>query len=220
MLFLGVVLLIGVYALLPPLLEVVLAKNLQSQLKLDEKPEVNLEGNPLSVVGGRFEGGRITFGHPDLGGIHPDKVTVDLDPFNLDMLGSVTSGRIKSDGPLSGSLNMQLSKEEITRIAASTRAVEGVELEEGQLVVDLEAGGFGPGALIGVEGNLVLRNGVLHFEPSRAQAFGASIPQRLLSEASFSYPISGLLFGGTLSDLEVHKDRLVLSGKVDSLLVG
>ena len=119
MLLLGVVLLIGAYVLLLFFLENLLAENLQSQLGLAEKPEVNLVGNPLNMLAGRFEGGRIAFSNPDLGGVRPDSVTVDLDPFDLDVLGSVTSGWIKSDGPLSGNLEMELPEEEIDRIATS-----------------------------------------------------------------------------------------------------
>jgi hypothetical protein len=47
-----------------------------------------------------------------------------------------------------------------------------------------------------------------------------SVPQRLLREAGFSYPVDESLLGGRFSNVEVHKDRLVLSGKVDDLPVG
>lgn len=219
-LLLGVVLLVGAYVLLPSFLENLVAEDLQDELGLAEKPEVNLEGDPLGMLAGRFEGGRVTFKDLNLDGVRPDSVTVDLDPFDLDVPGSLRSGWIKSEGPLSGDLEMDLSEAEISGIAASTGVVKGVELEEGRMVVDLEAGDFGSHAPIGVEGSLTLQDGVLHFEPIRAEAFGVSVPQQMLREAGFSYPISGSLFGGVLSNVEVHKDRLVLSGRVDNLPVG
>jgi len=83
----------------------------------------------------------------------------------------------------------------------------------------LAAGDVGARVPVGVEGSLVLQDGVLRFEPDRAEAFGASIPQRLLRGADFSYPVSELPFGRALSNVEVHKDGLVLSGEV-ALSVG
>jgi hypothetical protein len=219
-LLLGVVLLVGAYVLLPSFLENLVAEDLQDELGLAEKPEVTLEGDPLGLLAGRFEGGRVTFKDLDLDGVRPDRVTVDLEPFDLDVLGSLTSGWIKSEGPLSGDLEVDLSEEEVSRIAASTGVVKGVELEEGRMAVDLGAGNFGGRVPVGVEGSLTLQDGVLRFEPTRAEAFGAAVPQRMLRGAGFSYPISGTLFGGVLSHVEVHKDRLVLSGRVDDLPVG
>jgi hypothetical protein len=219
-LLLSLILLVGAYVLLPAFLENLVAEDLQYELGLSEKPEVNLEGNPLGVLAGKFEGGRVTFRDLDLDGVRPDRVIVDLNPFDLDVLGSLKSGWIKSESPLSGGFEMDVSQEEIARIAASTGVVKGVELEEGRMAVDLEAGNFGGRVPVGVEGNLTLQNGVLHFEPTRAEAFGASIPQQMLRGAGFSYPISGSPFGGVLSNVEVHKDHLVFSGRVDNLPVG
>ena len=220
MLLLSVVLLVGAYVLLPFFLENLIAEDLQSQFRLAEKPEVNLEGNPLNVLAGRFEGGHITFTNPDLGGLHPDSVMVDLDPFDLDVLRSVTSGQVKSDRPLSGNLKMKLSEEEIDRIAASTAVVKDVKLEEGRVAVNFGPGNFGARVPVSVEGNLVLRDGMLHFEPDWVEALGASVPQRLLRRMDFSYPINGSPFAKALSNVEVHKDRLVLSGRMDNLPVG
>ena len=51
---------------------------------------------------GRFEEGRVTNTNPELGSGRPDEATVDLRPFDLDMLGSLANGQIKGQGPLSG----------------------------------------------------------------------------------------------------------------------
>jgi hypothetical protein len=118
-----------------------------------------------------------------LGGARPDEETVNLDPFDLHVLGSVTSGRIKSEEPLSGSLGAELPEEEVAKIAVSsgttTAPVSAVELEEGWIIVDCEVWlrGVGTGEL---EGSLVLRNGALVFRAERVEAFGRLAPKRLI----------------------------------------
>lgn len=228
MLLFGVVLLVGAYALLLPLLDNLVAKSLQSQLGLAEKPEVNLTGDPLNMLAGRFKGGRITLANPGFGDLRPDRVTVDLDPFDIDVLGSLRSGRVKSERPLSGNLQVELSEEEVARIATSsgtaTVPVKSVELEEGSVVVGSEVEAFRTRVPVSVEGNLLLRDDALYFRPVRIEALGTAVPKRLtqglLRGADFSYAIGRLPFRGTFSDVEVHKGRLVLSGEVDRLPVG
>ena len=71
---------------------------------------------------------------------------MNLDPFDLHVLGSVTSGRIESEEPLSGSLGAELPEEEVAKMAASsgttTAPVRAVELEEGWMIVDSEVWAF------------------------------------------------------------------------------
>jgi hypothetical protein len=217
---LGVVLLVG--ALLPPLLENLVAQDLQDELGLAEKPEVNLESDPSNVLTGRFEGGRITLANPEFDDVRPDQATVDLAPFHLDVLETLKTRRIKSEEPLSGKARVELSEDEVARIAASSDTaaapVREVDLEEGWMVIGSEAEVFGARVPIGVEGSLVLQDGALHFEPSRVEALGVPLPrgltQELLRGTDFSYPISESPFEGTFSDVEIHKGRLVLSGEV------
>ena len=110
-LFAGAVLLAVAYALLlPPFLEDLVAQGLQSQFRLAERPEVDLQSSPSNRFAGRFDGGRVALADPELGGVRLDEMTVDLDPFDLDVFGSVVSGRIKSQQPLSGDLRAQLSE--------------------------------------------------------------------------------------------------------------
>ncbi len=228
MLFLGTVLFLGAYALLPLLLENLVAQGLQNQLGLAEKPEVYLESEPLSTLTGTFEGGRVTLANPQFGDVHPDEVTVDLDPFNVDVLGSVTSGRVKSEEPVSGSLRAEVPEREVARIAATfgivAAPVREVELEEGWMIVGSEAKVFGARIPVVVEGTLALRRGTLRFEPVQIRPLGAPVPTRLtrglVREVSFSYPINESPFEVTFSDVEVHKDRLVLFGTVQSLPLG
>ena len=213
--------------LLPPFLEDLVAQELQSQFRLAERPDVDLRSSPANRFAGRFDGGRVALADPGLGGVRFDEITVDLDPFDLDVFGSVTSGRIKSQQPLSGDLRAQLSEEEVARVATcsgSEATVRSIELEEGWMVVGSEAEVLGARIPVDVEGSLVLRNGELRFEPARLEVFGRPVPRRLtralLRKADFSYPIAGEPpFEGTFCDVEVHKDRIDLFGEVEGLPV-
>ena len=131
-----------------------------------------------------------------MGGARPDEVTVNLDPFDLHVLGSVTSGRIESEEPLSGSLGAELPEEEVAKMAASsgttTAPVRAVELEEGWMIVDSVVWLRGA-CTVEMEESLVLRNGALVFHPERVEALGRPVPKRLrqglLRGVDFSYPI-------------------------------
>jgi hypothetical protein len=62
----------------------------------------------------------------ELGGVPPEEATVDLGPFDLDMLGSMASGRVRGAGQGGGTtlraLRAELSKE-VARIASLVRRV-------------------------------------------------------------------------------------------------
>ena len=115
---LGAVLLVSSCVLLPLLLEKLVAQGLQSGLGLADEPHVEIRGDlPLGTLAGEFEEGQVTFANPELpGDVRPDEVTVDLDPFDLDVLGSVASGRLRVEEPVSGELRIELSEEEIVEI--------------------------------------------------------------------------------------------------------
>lgn len=225
----GTVVAIGIYTLVPFLLEGLVARELRDGLGLAEAPEVNLVSDPASsVLLGRFEEGEVILTDPELGGVRPDEVTVDLEPFDLDVSGSVASGRIASEEPLSGALRVELSEEEVTRLAAFsetlTAPVSGVRLEEGYLVVGFEVEALGARIPAGVEGEVVLREGgELSFEPSRLEVLGEPLPERLtgklLEGVDFAYPVE-LPFEGEISGVEVREDRLVLTGEASNLPVG
>jgi hypothetical protein len=119
-LLLCVVARISTYTFLPPLLENLTARDLQDRLGLSERPEVDLTSDPPpNVLLGRFEEGSVTITNRGLGGVRPDKATVDLGPFDLDVLRSLASGCIRGEGPLSGALRVELSEEEVARLASS-----------------------------------------------------------------------------------------------------
>ncbi len=210
--------------LLPLLLEKLVAQGLQSGLGLADEPHVEIRGDlPLGALAGEFEEGQVTFANPELpGGVRPDEVTVDLDPFDLDVLGSVVSGRLRVEEPVSGELRIELSEEEIVEIATVFAAspVGEVELEEGRFVVGSEVELLGVRVPVSVEWELDVRDSVLHFEPVRAKALGEPVPDELLVGASFEYPIGELPFEGELSSVEIREDRLVLVGRAEDLTVG
>jgi len=227
------IVILSVYTFLPPFLESLVARSLKDNLNLADAPEVNLVGDPApNVLLGKFEEGEVTLASPELAGVNPDEVTVDLEPFDLDIPGSLVSGRIESEGPLSGILRMELSEKEVARLASSSgisgtspaAPVKSVRLEEGYVVFGSEVEVFGARIPFGVEGQVLLKEGELLFQPSRLEAFGEPIPDRLsrslIGEAGFAYPLDELPFEGELSGVEVHEDRLVLSGEVRELPIG
>jgi hypothetical protein len=190
---------------------------------------VNLVSDPVSnMLLGRFEEGEITLANPELGYVRPDEVNIDLEPFDLDVSSSVASGRIESEGPLSGALHVELSEEEVARLAAFSETlaapVRDVRLEEGYLVVGFEVEALGARLPVGVEGDVVLQDGgELGFEASRLEVLGEPLPERvteeLLEGVDFAYPVE-LPFEGELSGVELHEDRLVLTGEARDLLTG
>jgi hypothetical protein len=232
-LFICAVVIVGTYTFLPSFMEGLAARSLQDGLGLSEAPEVSLVSDPApDVLFGKFEEGEVVLPSLELGDVNPDEVTVELDPFDLDMLGSLLSGGIESEDPLSGRFRMELSEEEIARLATSSGAsgtsavapVKNVRLEEGYAVVGSEFEVFGARILFGVQGEIFLRDGDLVFQPRRLEALGEPVPDRLardlLSEVGFAYPIDELPFEGEISGVEVHEGRLVLTGEVRDLPVG
>jgi hypothetical protein len=214
--------------LLPSLLEGLVARNLRDGLGLAEAPEVNLVSDPApSVLLGRFEEGEITLTNLELGSVRPNEVKIYLEPFDLDVRGSVASGRIESDGPLSGTLRAELSEVEVARLANASNnlaaSVRNVRLEEGYLVVGFEVEAPGVRVPVGVEGEVALRDDELLFEPRRLEVLGGDVPElltrRLLEGMDFTYPLE-LPFEGEVSGVEVQEDRLVLTGEVSDLFVG
>jgi len=219
---------VGAFTFLTPLLESYVSRSIQEEIGLAEAPEVDLRSEPSpDALSKRFEDGRVTLSDPELAdGVRPEELTVDLAPFDLDVIGSVAGGRARTEGPLSGTLRAELPEEEVAKIVSSATAapVTDVELEEGYLIVGSEVEILGARFPVGVEGRMVLQDGVLRFEPGRVEALGEPVPQQLarglLGSKEFVYPTDGLLFGGEISGVEVHRNRLVLTGEVEDLPVG
>jgi hypothetical protein len=173
LIFLAIVL-VGTYTFLPLLAEKIVARNVQEGLGLGERPEVELRSDPpLAVLAGRFSGGRISLRDADLGDVRAGRVVVDLDPFDLDVVGSVIAGALRSEDPLSGTLRTEVSEQEISRLMQAD--VQDIELEEDRVLVISEVRVLGFDVPVSVQGNLILRDGALVFEPQRA--LGTPVPE-------------------------------------------
>jgi hypothetical protein len=216
------VLVVGTYTFLPPLVESMVARSVQEGLGLEARPRVELRGaSAPERLAGRFSGGRISLGAADLGGVRVERVAVDLDPFDLDLLASLLGGAIESDEPLSGTLRLEATEEEVSRLAKAEADVplRDVELEEGRELVRSEIPAFGIDVPVSVQGGLALQGGELVFEPQRVSVFGMPVPERLaeqvLAGADFAYALGGLPYGAEITGVEVAENRLVLSGELE-----
>lgn len=224
----GAVLLIGSYTFLPALAGSFFGQTVRSGLGLATAPEVELKSEPPpALLAGEFAEGQVVMGEADFEGVRPDRVVIDLEPFELDVLRSMRSGNFETREPLSGSLRMELSEDEVARIAESSTEdvpVEEVRLEPGRMFVELGARVLGVEVPVSVEGDLELRREELAFEPRRVQAFGVPVPERLserlVSQADFAYPLDDLPYDARISEVRLKKDRLVLSGDLESIPLG
>lgn len=228
MVFVVLALLIGSYTFLPMLMGSLFGQTIQGGLGLATTPEVELKSKPPpSILAGEFAEGRVEMGATDFQGVRPDKVIIDLDPFELDVIQSMRNGTFESRGPLSGTLRMELPEKEVTRIAESRIEdvpIRDVQLEPGRTIVGLEARFLGVDVPVSVDGNLRLRQNELTFDPRRVEAFGVPIAERiserLLSQADFGYPLDDLPYDAKITGIKAEKDRLVLSGDIERIPVG
>jgi hypothetical protein len=210
------IVLVGTYTFLPLLAEKMVARNVQEGLGLGERQEVELQsGPPPAMLAGRFSGGRISLGDADLGDVRAGRVVANLDPFDLDVAGSVMAGALRSEDPLSGTLRAEVSEEEISRLMQADE--QDIELEEDRVLAISEAQVLGFDVSVSVQGSLVLRSGALVFEPQRA--LGTPVPEQLLAGVSFSYPLGRLPYGAEITGVEVAENRLVLSGEMEHISI-
>jgi hypothetical protein len=220
--------LIGSYTFLPPILETLVGRSLRDDLGLTKKPEVELVSDPPPrMLVGKFSGGRVAMGGFDLGDIRPDRVTVDLDPFEVDVLRSAGNGAVRAEDPLSGRMRVELSEENVTEIARSRVRdfpVRSVDLEPGRATASSEVEVLDLPIPVSVQGGLDARDGSLVFTPRTVRAFGTPLPESLadalLAGTDFVYPIEGLPYDTRITDVEVEKDRLILSGDVEDISLG
>jgi hypothetical protein len=216
------------FTVLPALLESVTARILQDQLGLKETPAVEIESSPAPMMyAGSFSRALVSAKGVELGGVTTENVVMDLDPFNLNLLESVTSGTVSTEQPLSGKLHMELSEDSALHLAQAGSAVpvQDIEFEEDQVVLRLALGFGSPTA---VRGRLFLQNDLLIFQPQRVdEAPGVVTAEQILAVTGFAYPTSGLPFaksglpfGVEASGVEVRKDHLTLSGEMQKIPLG
>ncbi len=223
------VVLISPFTFLPGVLGSMVSGNLKDQLGLQKRPEVELKSDPaLGMLTGSFESGTVKIPNYDIGnGITADKVTVDLNAFDVDVLDSATGGDVKVRQPPSGKMKVELSEKdvfEIARARVEDFPVNDVRLEKDRVLVDSEAQLLGINAPVSVAGGLEVQRGTMVFTPTTVQALGIPLPgeitDALLGGTDFEYPFSGLPEGATVTDLTVVKGRMTLDGDVDSFDLG
>ena len=221
----GAVLLIGSYTFLPSLVASLVARDIKERTGIEGEPEVSLESDPPpGMLLGRFESGTVTVPGPDLGDVRPDEVTIDLDSFDLNVFQSIINGRFTADGPLSGSLRVELSEAEVARVAAERIEdipINGIAFTEDRMRVRSGTQVLGVDVPLSVRGPLLVDDGGVVFDPQNVAAFGVRVPQRitdrLLANADFEYPVKDLPFDGEITDIEIQDGRLLVFGEVTRL---
>jgi hypothetical protein len=206
------------FTVLPALLESATARILQNQLGLQETPEVEIESSPAPMMyAGSFSKALVSAKGIELAGVKTENVVMDLDPFNLNLLKSATSGKVSTEQPLSGKLSVALSEANVSRLAqvGSGVPVQDVGLEDDQVVLGMS---LGFGAPVSVRGRLFLQNGLLVFQPEQVEGAPSFISsEQLIALTRFSYPVTGLPFGAKVTGVDVRKDRLTLSGEIKKI---
>ena len=228
MVVLVVVVLVGTYTFLPPALGNLFARSIQGQMELQSAPEVNLKSEPPpSMLAGQVEEGQISLQDAGFGEINPRRVTIDLDAFDLNVAKTMRSGELASEQPLSGTLRMEVTEKEVTRVAAESTEdvpIENVDLERDRVTVQTSAQVLGFEVPVDVRGELEIKGQDLVFVPRRVAAFGVDLPERvsdeLLSQTDFSYPLGDLPFDAKVNEIRVKKDHLVVFGRLESIPLG
>ena len=221
------ILLVGPYTFLPPLLEYAVARDVQGRLGLEKRPKVELESEPtLEMLAGEFSGGRILLKNAGLGGVRTESATIDLDPFDVDVLESLGKGSIVAREPLSGDLRVEVPEAEVERLVRERAEVEvgGVEITQRGMEVRAEAAFLGVSFPVAARGGLGLSDQRFVFEPRELEAAGTPVPQDLadavLEGTRFDFPIRGLPYGSRISGVETAEGELVLTGRVPRIPLG
>jgi len=219
--------LVGPYTFLPSLIEYAVATDVRNRLGIEKQPEVRLRSNPpLAMLKGEFSGGRIAMRHVDLGGVRAEKASIDLDPFDIDVWDTMKTGRVVDREPLSGALEIEVSEDEISRLAQkdSEMPVTSVKVERDGILIGSEASALGTQFPVSVEGDLAVENGDLVFEPGSLEAAGVPVPDeladQLLAGANFEYPFDRLPYQTTINSVETEEGTIVLDGRVPSIPLG
>ena len=221
---LAVVLALVPYFVLPPILEGLVARNAQDRLGLTERPDVELDSSPQwEMLLGEFSSGGISVGETDLGGVRAEDVSIDLDPFSVDVRESVRSRTAVVRRPVSGQVRLTIPEEEVSRLAGQNVQVpvNGVELKRSGVTVESEASLLGVTLPVAVEGGVGVEGNALVFQPETVQAAGMTLPadmaDSLLAGTAFRYPVEDLPYGGRLTDAETVDGAVVLAGRVSGV---
>ena len=221
------VLLVVPYFVLPPVLENLVARNVQDRLGLAERPGVELDSDPQwEMLLGEFSDGKVSVGESDLGGVRAEDVSIDLDPFSVDVGESVQSRTAVVRRPVSGRVRLTVSEDEVSRLAGQNAEVpvNGVDLKQGGVTVESEASVLGTTFPVAVDGGVVVEGDALVFQPETVRAAGMTVPgylaDSLLAGTAFRYPVEGLPYGGRLIGAETVEGAVVLTGRVSGVELG
>ncbi len=219
-----VIFLIGPYTFLPSLLEYAVARDLQARLGTEKQPDVELESDPpLRMLAGEFSGGRIVMRNTALGGVEAKRARIDLDAFDVNVWATMKSGHVVDREPLSGALRVEVPEAELSRLAKtkSEIPVTGVDVQEDEVIVGSQLSALGTQFPVSIEGNPVLRDGDLVFQPQGLEAAGFPVPEgladKLLAGADFEYPLDRLPYQTRITSVHSEDGRIVLSGRVPSI---
>ena len=204
------------YTILPPMMGSLVGRILQDQLGLQKTPQVAVESSPgLMMYAGSFSKAHVSVEGFELAGVKTDRIVMVLGPFNVNIIESATSSELSTEKPLSGVLRGEFSEENTLRLAQLGAAVpvQEIQLEDDEVVLKMAVGLGSPAT---VRGRLFLQDGSLIFEPRQIE--GA--PQQLLAVVGFANPVSGLPFGAEISGVDVRKDRLILSARMQKIPLG
>jgi hypothetical protein len=158
--------------------------------------------------------------------VRAESASIDLDPFDVSVLDSASSGVLRSEEPLSGTLRVGIPEEEVARLAriGADVPVRGVDLHRDGVLVRSAAPVLGVEVPVSIRGTLHLRGEELVFEPQRVQALGSALPERLAEQAlagtDTAYPLGGLPYGAKISEVEAQEGNLSLSGEVERIPLG
>ncbi len=222
-----VVLLVVPYFVLPPVLENLVARDVQDRLGLAERPGVELDSDPQwEMLLGEFSSGKVSVGETDLGRVRAEGVSMDLDPLSVDVAESVRSRTAVVQEPVSGRVRLTVSEDEVSRLAGQNAQVpvNGVELKRSGVTVESEASVLGTTFPVAVDGGVGVEDDALVFQPETVRAAGMTVPgylaDSLLAGSAFRYPVEGLPYGGRLTGAETVDGAVVLKGRVSGVELG
>jgi LmeA-like phospholipid-binding len=204
------------YTILPPMMGSLVGRILQDQLGLQKTPQVAVQSSPgLMMYAGSFSKALVSVAGLEFAGVKTDRIVMVLDPFNVNIIESATGSELSTEKPLSGVLRGEFSEANTLRLAqlGAGVPVQEIQLEDDEVVLKMAVGLGSPAT---VRGRLFLQDGSLVFEPRQIE--GA--PQQLLAVVGFAYPVSGLPFGAEISGVDVRKDRLILSARLQKIPLG